>query len=266
MKTIVINSKGGATKSTTAIQLLVPYLFEKNSQEVVKLFEFDDENEDSLTFQKSELLDAQRYLVSGGNIEVDLTNIIFDNDQFVIDVGGNKTTTILLDTLKASGLIDELDIVVIPLLDGEQDAINAINTYNRIKELSNAIKIIFVLGRVDRSMPLQIQFFDLFGDETWERIDGRAGLIEKIKEEDRNFFEVYNSETIKVSRAFSITVSEIAEQNVSDLKAKLKEATKNKDIKRAKRLSYRIGLVNKAVAFRNNCLKPSFEKLDEILK
>jgi hypothetical protein len=115
-------------------------------------------------------------------------------------------------------------------------------------------------------MPLQIQFFDLFGDETWERIDGRAGLIEKITEEDRNFFEVYNSETIKVSRAFGVTVSEIADLDVDDLKAKLKESTKDGDLQRSKKLSYRIGLVNKAVAFRDNCLKPNFEKLDEILK
>jgi flavorubredoxin len=75
-----------------------------------------------------------------------LLDIIIDNENIIIDVGGNKTTTFVIDSLSNTGIINALDLIVIPLGDGEQDASNAIKLYNRVRELNNEIKIVFALS------------------------------------------------------------------------------------------------------------------------
>jgi hypothetical protein len=153
---------------------------------------------------------------------------------------------------------------VIPLTDGEQDTINAINVYNQIRELSKDIKVIFALGRVDSNIDLEIQFLDFFGDKKG-RIDDRVGYIEKIAESDRNIIQINNSESIKVSRAFGITVFELSKTNLDDLKDKMKQALKDKDTQRSKKIAYRITLINKAIEFKDDVLKKAFSVINEVV-
>jgi len=264
-KFIVLNTKGGVGKSTVSMQILAPFLYWKNGQnEKVNLIEFDDENSDSETFSNSDIVEAKRYKISGNDLDSTLTDISLDNDNLIVDVGGNKTTTYILKSLSTTNLIDVFDCVVIPLTDGEQDTINAINVYNQIRELSKDIKVIFALGRVDSNIDLEIQFLDFFGDKKG-RIDDRVGYIEKIAESDRNIIQINNSESIKVSRAFGITVFELSKTNLDDLKDKMKQALKDKDTQRSKKIAYRITLINKAIEFKDDVLKKAFSVINEVV-
>ena len=265
MKFIVLNTKGGVGKSTLSMQILAPYLYIKNGQnDRVNLIEFDDENSDSKSFDNSNIVIAKRYKISGNDLDSTLTDISLDNDNLIVDVGGNKTTTYMLDSLKNTNLIDVFDCVFIPLTDGEQDAINAINVYNKIRDLSNDIKVIFALSRVNKSYDTQIQFLDFFGDKTG-RIDDRVGYIEDIKEDDKNIIKIDDSESIKISRAFGLTVFELANQNIDELKEKMKQFLREKNTAKSKKASYRITLINKAIQFKNNVINKCFKHIDEVV-
>jgi len=264
-KFIVLNTKGGVGKSTVSMQILAPYLFFQNGQnEKANLIEFDDENSDSETFDNSDIVKTKRYKLSGNDLDSTLTDIALENEDLIIDVGGNKTTTYILNSLKNTNLIDVFDCVVIPLTDGEQDSVNAVNVYEQIRELSEDIKIIFALSRVNKNYDLEIQFLDFFGDKKG-RIDNRLGLIKKIKDDDRNIIKIDDSESIKISRAFGITVFELSKQNLDDLKDKMKQFLKDKNTEKSKKASYRITLINKAIQFKDDVLKECFKTINEVV-
>lgn len=264
-KFMILNTKGGATKSTTAVQIIAPYLYFKNGQnEKVNLIEFDDENADSETFLNSDILESKRIKISGNDLDNELINSVLDNDNLVIDVGGNKTTTYMIEALKNTNLIDVLDCIVIPLTDGEQDTINAIKVYKQIRELSKNIKVIFALGRVDINMDIEIQFLDFFGD-TKGRLNDKVGYIEDIDINDRNIIKVFNSESIKVARTFGITVFELAKQDIDNLKDKMKQYLKDKDTQKSKKVAYRITQINKAIQFKDDVLKECFRTINEVV-
>jgi len=265
-KFIVLNSKGGVTKSTTAVQIIAPYLYWKNGKkERVNLVEFDDENEDCKTFLNSEILNLKRIMLTGNDLDSELLNSVLDNDNLVLDIGGNKTTTYILEAIKNTNIIDVFDCVIIPLTDGEQDSINAIKVYKQVKNLSKDIKIIFALGRVDHSMDIEIQFLDFFGD-TKGRLNNKIGYVEDINKDDRNILKAYNSESVKVARTFGITVYELARQNIDNLKEKMKQYLKDKDTEKSKKAVYRITHVNKAIQFKNDVLEKCFKTIDEVVE
>lgn len=260
MKIITINSKGGVGKSTTSMQVIAPFLYQHIGNKKVNFVELDDENQDSTTFARSELVEAQQIQITGTDLDSKLLDIIVDNENIIIDVGGNKTTTFVIDSLSNTGIINALDLIVIPLGDGEQDASNAIKLYNRVRELNNEIKIVFALSRVDSSMDLEMQFFDFFGDKQG-RVDDRDGLIDKINPEDQNIMKIRNSEVIKYSRAFGITAYELSDRSVDDVKEKMKQALAKKDNAKVKKLAYRQTILNKAAEYRRSVLDPAFEVL-----
>jgi len=265
-KFIVLNSKGGVGKSTTSMQILAPFLFWKNGQnEKINLIEFDDENSDSKSFFNSDIVLTKRYKIDGNDIDSTLTDIVLENNNLIVDVGGNKTTTYILNSLKDTNIISVFDCVVIPLTDGEQDAINAIKVYTKIREVNKEIKIIFILSRVNKSYNLEVQFLDFFGDLKG-RIDNRKGLIEKVQESDRNIIKIEDNESIKISRAFGVTAFELARQDLDVLKAKMKQYLKDKDTEKSKKASYRITLINKAVQFKDDVLKECFKTINEVVE
>ena len=264
-KFIVLNTKGGVGKSTVSMQILAPFLYWKNGQnKKANLIEFDDENSDSETFDNSDIVKTKRYTLIGNDLDSTLTDIALENEDLIIDVGGNKTTTYILNSLKDTNVINVFDCVVIPLTDGEQDSVNAINVYQQIRDLSEDIKIIFALSRVNKNYDLEIQFLDFFGDKKG-RIDNRLGLIEKIKDDDRNIIKIDDSESIKISRAFGITVFELSKKNLDDLKDKMKQFLKDKNAEKSKKSSYRITLINKAIQFKDDVLKECFKTINEVV-
>jgi len=264
-KFIVLNTKGGVGKSTTAMQVLAPYLYKKNDEkEKINLIEFDDENKDSEKFVYSEIVNSKRYLVEGSDLDSNIIDISLGYKNLIIDVGGNKTTTYVLNSFKKSRMLKVFDCVVIPLTDGEQDSLNAINVYRKIRESNKDIKIIFALSRVNRKYELEIQFLDFFGDRKG-RIDDRKGFIEKIDERDRNIIEIDDTEAIRISRAYSLTAYELAKQSIEDLENKMEQFLKDDNMSKARKAGFRIIQIENAVNFKKEVLERCFNKIDEVL-
>ncbi|MRI83734.1 MAG: hypothetical protein C6I00_04865 [Nitratiruptor sp.] len=260
-KIAVINTKGGVGKSTVSMQLIVPYLYRK-SQNPVSFFEFDDENEDSISFEKSRLVWLEKVRVAGRDLREELREILLLENDIVMDVGANKTTVYLLDALIESGMIYALDGVVIPLMDGELDAISAIQLYQRVKNAHPQIKTLFVLNRWNEMRDLELQF-DIFLGDKYGFFETK-GVINYIDEADRNYVVLADSDAIKYSRAFGVTVWEFANMQL-DLDRELKEAIERGASKEEiKILSFKKSLKTDCENYKERILEPAFRQLDLI--
>ncbi len=261
-KIAILNTKGGVGKSTASMQLIVPYLYQKSGFPI-SYFEFDDENEDAISFDKSRLIWIEKVNVTGVDLREQLRDILLLENSICMDVGANKTTVYVMDALIDSGMIHALDLVVIPLMDGELDAVSAINVYHKLKDASSDLKTVFVLNRWNENRELESQF-DLFLGDKYGFFDTK-GLINYIDEEDRNYIVLADSDAIKYSRGFGITLWELANQT-EDFDELLKKAIKNGASKQeVKKLSFKKALKKDCEVYNDKFLKAAFKKLDEIL-
>ena len=213
---IGINTKGGTGKSTLMSQVLAPYLFVLNNERVT-LIEIDDENNDSVVFSKSEILEST-ILPTSKITQID--EIFFDNKDILIDVGGNKTATIFLSEMKK---IKEYENVIwfIPLSAGEQDNQNALETYHNIKNMHSEANIIFVLSNV-RSGDLEWEFLHFFGNEY---LNTEMSIMKQI--DNVNYITINTSSIINNSRTFNKTVQDIS-TNPIDFRTKAKKEVNSK--------------------------------------
>ncbi|NPA64405.1 MAG: ParA family protein [Epsilonproteobacteria bacterium] len=261
-KIAIINTKGGVGKSTVSMQLMVPYLYQKAGVPI-SFFEFDDENEDSISFEKSKLVWIEKVRVAGRDLREELREILLLENNIVMDIGANKTTVFVLDALVESGMIYALDAVVIPLMDGELDATSAINIYHRVKNANPDLKTLFVLNRWNEMREVESQF-DIFLGDKYGFFDTK-GVINYIDEKDRNYVVLADSDAIKYSRAFGVTLWEFADmdQNVDE---ELKEAiASGADKEKIKLLSFKKSLKGDCRSYRDRILQPAFKRLEEIL-
>lgn len=262
LKCIVLNTKGGVGKSTVAMQLLAPYIFNR-FEEVSKFYELDNENDDASAFAASTIIDTHKLFVNE-DIKDKLGEIITQDNHMIIDIGANKTTTAVLSALMDSGMIYAVNLVVIPLLDGEQDAINAIMTYMSIRDTIKKPKILFVLNRHNDTRDEHAQFDVFLGDKRGFFND--EGLISHVKDEDKNITFLTNSDVIKDARKFHMTVYELAKSD-RDIDYELREAIeKGKDANTLRFLGFKKFVQTCAVRFTDKTLSKSFEKIDELLQ
>jgi cellulose biosynthesis protein BcsQ len=262
-KILILNAKGGVGKSTISMQVVVPYLYLRNEKNVVNYYEFDDENEDSKSFINSKLVNSNQIKVVDSNLREIIADIVLRDETMCIDVGANKTTSYFVQSLIDSGMIDAVDLIIIPLADGELDAINAIELYYKIKESKGDVKVLFILNRHNETRDLYSQFDIFLGDK--RGFFDTKGLIENVAEDDKNFVTLSDSDTIKYCRSFGTTVWELANLD-RDLSAQLKEAIKEKkDKKEIKMLSFKKALKGDCEIFLNKSLTPIFEKIDSLI-
>lgn len=259
LKILVLSSKGGVGKSTVSMQIVIPYLFEKNNKNSISLYEFDDENIDSLSYGGSRLsnresIDVEEFMIMEKFIE------ILSKDEFCcIDVGGNKSTSLCLDTLNDCGMISQVDLAIIPLLDGEQDAINAKSVYNRLKEMDSSVKIIFALNRVKNQKFVEYQFDNFFGDIRGI-FDDKDALIHNIENKDA-YICVDDSDMIKYSRKFGMTIYEIAEQD-RDFIVEFKNANEEKQ---KKLIAFKNYIYQNAKRYFENTIQLCYRRLDKFI-
>lgn len=262
LKVLVVSSKGGVGKSTVSMQIVAPFLYEKNDKNPISFYEFDDENIDSLSYGGSKLshresIDVEEFVIMDKFIE------ILSKDEFCcIDVGGNKSTSLCLETLNDCGMIDQIDLVIIPLLDGEQDAINAKKVYTRLKQINENIQIAFALNRVKNINYVKYQFDNFFGDVRgiFEDADAVVKNIDKTHVE--NYICLEDSDIIKYSRKFGMTIYEIAVQE-RDFISEFKDASQEKQ---KKLIAFKNYVYQHSKKYYQNILVPSFKKLETILK
>ena len=265
LKIIVVSSKGGVGKSTIAMQLIAPYLYEINDG-VVPFYEFDDENCDSLSYGASSLTTREVVEVGSTILKEELTEIFSKKENACLDIGGNKTTTIVLDALDESGMIHFVDLAVIPLLDGEQDGINASIIYTTLKDMKPDLKFVFVLNRAKNHRYINYQFDNFFGD-----VRGILSNVQAIKNylfdgDHENYVVMLDDDIIKYSRRFGLTIYEIAQMKkdfTQDLKLKKEALSKEEEIKV---ISFKNYIQKASSGYYEDVLQPAFLKLNQVLE
>lgn len=247
---IVTNKKGGVGKSTFANQILPAYLFNKTNSKI-KLIEIDDENNDNATFSKSDILDCG--IIPTNNIKI-IDEIFYDNEDTIIDIGGNKTATIFLNEMKK---VDKFDNITwfIPLGAGEQDNINALETFNDIKKLDEAAKVIFILSRVTSS-DIEWEFLNFFGNEFLNTSLAICNNINDIK-----YIPIKSNSIISNARYFNKTVYDLAANKVDFKQMALKEDDKEK----RRKLVFLNRVKNEAIEYTNYLKNDVFVQLDKML-
>ncbi len=248
---IIPQTKGGVGKSTVAMQVIAPYLFKKHNKKVTYI-EIDDENNDSQSFTQTQIVN-KRMLGTNKLTQLDELILMDDNHEIIVDVGGNKTSALVLDEIKKIGSFDNIKWII-PLGDGELDGKNAISTMKKIKKIEkNSEKnVLFALNRaisMDNEY-IEEQFINFFGHKYLESNSVICDFVKNPK-----YFPVKNDKVITMSRYLGSTVWEMAYTN-TDFTKKALEAKELGDIESARKYlffrriqteakDYVIGVLNK---------------------
>lgn len=247
---ITINKKGGVGKSTFSNQILSSYLYNKNNEKV-KIIEIDDENNDNASFGKTEIMDCD--IIATANIKK-IDEIFFDDTDTIIDIGGNKTASIFLEEMKK---IDEFENVVwfVPLGAGEQDNLNALETYNDIKTLDDKARVIFILSRVTSS-DIEWEFLNFFGNEF---LNTKSAICNQI--DNPIYISIKSNSIISNARYFQKTAFDLS-LNPTDFKAMAKQED---DREKRRKLVFLNRVKNEAVEYANYLKNDVFVELDKVL-
>jgi hypothetical protein len=263
-KVLVMNAKGGSGKSTVATQVVLPWLYLHASKQAAHYYEFDDENrQKEWALQATEVAVPQLARVSQTELRDKMADILLQKDYSVcIDVGANKTSVAIQEALFDSGMIHAIDVTVIPVMDGEIDATNAISIAKAIREVSD-VPVVFVLGRQNLMRELKSQFNLFLGDD--RQFLQQKGMIDELPEKDRQYFVMPDSDAIKYSRLFGVTLWEVS-QVQKDFNQEIKEAMRNgADADEIKFISFKKGVYRDCVAYHDDVLTPAFSLLDTII-
>lgn len=265
LKIAVVSSKGGVGKSTITMQLIAPFLYELNDKKPVFFYEFDDENNDCLSYGDSQLTKRKIVEVSSPILREYVTEMFARDEIACFDIGGNKTTTIVLNAFNESGMIHFVDLVVIPLLDGEQDGINAVVIYSILKDMRPDLKFLFVLNRAKNHRYIKYQFDNFFGDLRGI-FENNNSVMNCVIDDDHNYSVMLDDDIIKYSRRFGLTIYEIAHQNkdfISLLKLNMANISQEQEVKL---ISFKNYIKKASDTYYENVLKLGFNKLKSILE
>ncbi|MGB5868275.1 MAG: AAA family ATPase, partial [Arcobacteraceae bacterium] len=107
---IIPQTKGGVGKSTVAMQVIAPYLYKKHGKAVTYI-EIDDENNDSQSFTATKIVN-KKMLSTNRITELDELILMDDNHEVIVDVGGNKTSSLVLDEIAKVGTFGNVKWIV----------------------------------------------------------------------------------------------------------------------------------------------------------
>lgn len=247
---LVITTKGGSGKSTISQQVVAPWLYQR-SGERVQLIEIDPMNYDCLSLSESSILTPTP--IEPESVQERLPELLFSASSSVIDVGGNVTAANSLDFLSKSGVLEAIDLVLLPVSIGVQDALNAKELFS---SLSGVVSVIVVLNLAKDPEKPKPQFPFIFG---------YAG-IEPVFEKTPPYVVVPLTEMVNYSKNFGQTIAELAFKDAESLRKDLKEALKRKDSEAAKELVERIYIIERAKDFVRYLEKRVWPKFEDALK
>ena len=255
---IIPQTKGGVGKSTLAMQVIAPYLYKKHGKKITYI-EIDDENNDSQSFNRTEIVN-KRMLQTNKLKELDELILMDDNHEIIVDVGGNKTSTLVLDEIKKVGTFNNVKWIV-PLGDGELDGRNAIATMKKLKKIeANAQdNLIFALSRAISTEQdyLEEQFINFFGHKYLGSNSTITDVIQNPK-----YIPIVNDKIITISRYLGSTVWEMAHNN-TDFAKKAVEAKELGDVESARKYLFFRRIQTEAKDYVLNNLNNVFCALDK---
>ena len=251
MNIVIINTKGGSSKSTTAFQVACTYFLQKAQN--IELFELDNQNRDSANFTKSKIKSTQIQVDFNKELNNTVRDLFLNQNaqNKVIDVGGNQTTTAFISALQSTHMHNMTDLFVIPVSGGHQDVINAKVTFDLISVFHK--KVIFCLSRARHShnsprLKFQYQnFFKTFKNPT--------------------YFVLEDSDVIDLSRNLKKSVCELAndESEIQNINSKLLDAFNNKNNDEIYQYSQIIEILEDAKKYKETNIDVAHQVLDEVL-
>ncbi len=254
---IIPQTKGGVGKSTVAMQIIAPYLYKKHGKKVTYI-EIDDENNDSMSFNRTEIVN-KRMLGTNKISELDEMILMDSNHEIIVDVGGNKTSSLVLEEIKKVGSFGNVKWII-PLGDGELDGKNAIATMKKIKKIEEnpEANTIFALNRAISMEPDYIheQFINFFGHKY---LGNNSVICDYIKQP--KYFPVKNDKIITLSRYVGSTVWEMAHNN-TDFAKKAMESKDAGDMESARKYLFFRRMQTEAKDYVLNTINKVFFDLD----
>ncbi len=250
---IVVNTKGGAGKSTTAMQIVSTYFLAKGQG--VELLELDNQNQDAKIFSKSKIKTQQINVDANAK---DLNQTVRDlflsenKNNRAMDIGGNATTFNFLKSLKSTHMHNMVDLFVVPMSGGSQDLKNAKDTLQMILSMNNNAKVLFALSRVRNPKRVQFQYGDFFNDEELTKYP---------------YIILPESDCIDLSRKISKTVYELAEdeQEKENLNQKLLKAFDSNDKNSIYSFSLILEIFEDSQNYKTEVIDVAHQVLDEVL-
>ncbi|WP_419673111.1 division plane positioning ATPase MipZ [Aliarcobacter butzleri] len=251
MNIVIINSKGGASKSTTAYQVASTYFLYKNEE--VELFELDNQNKDSSNFTNSQIKSVQIQVDFDKQLNNTVRDLFLNQDSKnkVIDVGGNQTTTEFINSINQTKMYNLIDLFIIPISGGHQDVVNAKATYDLISKFDK--KVVFCLSRSrhqHNSPRLKFQYQNFF--KTFE---------------NPIYFVLEDSDVIDLSRTFKKSVFELAndENEIENINSKLLKAFDDKNNDEIYQYSQILEILEDSKKYKETNIDLAHQILDEVL-
>ena len=250
MNIVIINTKGGASKSTTAFQVACTYFLTKVQE--VGLFELDNQNKDSANFSKSEIKSIQIQVDFNKEINNTVRDLFLNQNaqNKVIDVGGNQTTTAFISALQSTHMHNMVDLFIIPASGGHQDIINAKATFDLISGFEK--KVLFCLSRArhpHNSSRLKFQYQNFF--KTFK---------------NPIYFVLEDSDVIDLSRNLKKSVYELAndDEEIQNISQKLLESFEKRDNDAIYSYSQIIEILEDAKKYKETNIDVAHQVLDEV--
>ena len=253
IKIVLCQSKGGSSKSTTAMQVIAPYFLAKDQG--VELLELDNQNQDAKIFSKSKIKTIQINVDANAK---DLNQTIRDlflaenKNNRVLDIGGNATTSNFLSSLKSTHMYNMVDLFVVPMSGGSQDLKNGKDTLQMILGMNINAKVLFALSRVRNPKRVQFQYGDFFNDEELKKYP---------------YIILPESDCIDLSRKLKKTVFELAEdeQEKENINQKLLEAFDKNDKNSIYSYSLVMEIFEDSQAYKIEVIDVAHKVIDEVL-
>ena len=250
---IVVNTKGGAGKSTTAMQTISTYFLAKAQE--VELLELDNQNQDAKIFSKSKIKSRQINVdANAKDLNQTIRDLFLgeDKNNKVMDIGGNATTSNFLQSLKSTHMYNMVDLFIIPMSGGSQDLKNAKDTLQMILVMNSNANVLFALSRVRNPKRVQFQYGDFLQDE-------------KLKKYP--YIILPESDCIDLSRKLKKTVYELAqdEQEKENINSKLLEAFDKNDKNSIYSYSLIMEILEDSENYKIEVIDVAHQVLDEVL-
>ncbi len=237
------------------------YLYKKHGKKITYI-EIDDENNDSESFTRTQIVN-KRMLGTNRISELDEMILMDDNHEIIVDVGGNKTSSLVLDEIKKIGSFGNVKWII-PLGDGELDGKNAIATMKKIRKIEDNPEknMIFALNRAINMEPdyVEEQFINFFGHKY---LENNSVICDFVK--DPSYFPVKNDKVITMSRYLGSTVWEMAYNN-TDFAQKAMRAKELGDIENARKYLFFRRIQTESKDYVLDVLNKIFYDLDKWLE
>lgn len=214
MTILVLNTKGGSGKSTTALQIASTFFLSKG--EPVELCELDNQNQDAAAFSATSVKTRQVQVDANAK---DLNATVRDlfmrvAENTVIDVGGNETTSKFIASLRETSMHRLVNLIIIPISSGAQDFVNAKRTLELVSEFN--IPVIFSLtrsrhGRDSKRLQFQYSsFFTEFGSKYPYFVLVDSDVVDLSRKLKKTIFELSVDEPLKTELEKQLDVAFIA--------------------------------------------------------